>query len=267
MSDRTQGARLIWNRAGGRIRADSIRENESQQLMRSIMDLQNLLEANPQLLRGHTHRVSGMAWPQRKLKSSHQGFAYGMEAGEEGETRVSAGEGHRRVRAVGIGSYLRDSILQDEPRPLSAQRAMDALRRAMAIDSPADKIREIIGEQDDELLDALVQVGAVFQPVVAIASAVKSVLDSGARHHCVCSAIRALCTEMERLEGKIPKDAAEALNSNWFRRAVQVMMEEAARSVDDERATQLGIAVAHGCFPAGDNAHRQEDLAFAASMT
>ena len=42
---------------------------------------------------------------------------------------------------------------------------------------------------------------------------------------------------------------------------MQVMMEEAARSVDNERATKLGIAVAHGCFPTGDNAHRQEDLA------
>ena len=52
--------------------------------------------------------------------------------------------------------------------------------RAMAIDSVTDKIREIIGEEDDELLGALMQVGGVFQPVVAIASVVKGVADSEA---------------------------------------------------------------------------------------
>jgi hypothetical protein len=49
--DRTQAARLDLNRAGGRIKLRlNPREKESQELMRSIMDLQNLLEGNPQVL-------------------------------------------------------------------------------------------------------------------------------------------------------------------------------------------------------------------------
>ena len=41
----------------------------------------------------------------------------------------------------------------------------------MAIDNPVDKIREILGEEDDELLGALIQVGSVFGPVTAVAAA------------------------------------------------------------------------------------------------
>ena len=131
----------------------------------------------------------------------------------------------------------------------------------MAIDNPVDKIREILGEEDDELLGALIQVGSVFGPVTAVAAAVKSMVDGRDRHHRVCSAIRALCMELESLRAVLPNNATAALNSDWFRRAVQVMMQEAARSMNDEKARQLGIAVAHGCFPKGDNARRQEDLA------
>jgi hypothetical protein len=44
----------------------------------------------------------------------------------------------------------------------------------MAIDNPFDKVRDIIGEEDDELLGALMQVGGVFEPITAIASVVNA---------------------------------------------------------------------------------------------
>jgi hypothetical protein len=91
--------------------------------------------------------------------------------------------------------------------------------------------------------------------------ALKGVADSRDRHHRVCSALRALCNELDAIQEVIPRDATDALKRPWFRRGIQVMMEEAARSEDDERARRLGVAVAHGCFPGGENVHRQEDLA------
>lgn len=131
----------------------------------------------------------------------------------------------------------------------------------MAIDSVTDKIREIIGEEDDELLGALTQVGGVFQPVVAVAATVKAVVDKADRHHRVCLSIRALCNELDAIREQLPQDATDVLKQPWFRRAMRVMMEEAARSEDESKARQLGVAVAQGCFPADDNGHRQEDLA------
>src|ERR1019366_3565366 len=183
-----------------------------------------------------------------------------METGEERRTGLPTGEAHCRVRASGVDCCLRDSLLQNKSRQVQPGKTVGKYR-AMAIDSATDKIREIIGEEDDELLGALTQVGGVFQPIVAVAATVKAVVDGADRHHRVCSSIRALCNELDAIREQLPQDATDVLKRPWFRRAMQVMMEEAAGSEDESKARQLGVAVAHGCFPAGDNGHRQEDLA------
>jgi hypothetical protein len=131
----------------------------------------------------------------------------------------------------------------------------------MSIDNPIDKVREILNERDDDLLGGLIQVAAGFEPITAVIAAVKGVIDSDERYKRVRTAIRALCEELESLRAGLPNDAANALKSDWFRRAVQVMIEEAARSSSEERASEIATALAHGCFPNAENSHRQEDLA------
>ena len=63
------------------------------------------------------------------------------------------------------------------------------------------------------------------------------------------------------MRDRLPHDAEAALTSVWFRRAVQVLIEEAARAANQERAVTLAVAAAHGSFPNEENRHRQEDLA------
>jgi hypothetical protein len=75
------------------------------------------------------------------------------------------------------------------------------------------------------------------------------------------AAVFALCEEMERLESRWPSDLGAALDSQWFRRAVAVLMDEANRSADEDYARLLGRVAAYGCLPAVPDAHRREDLA------
>jgi hypothetical protein len=97
----------------------------------------------------------------------------------------------------------------------------------MAIDNPIDKVREILNERDDDLLDGLIQAAACFEPITAVIAAVKEVTGSRERSNRVRVAIRALCDELERLRVDLPSDAKVALNSEWFTRAVSVMIEQA----------------------------------------
>lgn len=131
----------------------------------------------------------------------------------------------------------------------------------MPIDSPIEKIREIIDEPDDTLLSGLIQAGSAFEPLAAVIAAVKGVLDNQERYGRVRAALRALCGELERLSEALPVDSASALNSDWFRKAIQTMLEEASRATSEARAARIAIAVAHGCFPDDENKHRQADLA------
>jgi hypothetical protein len=131
----------------------------------------------------------------------------------------------------------------------------------LAIDNPLDKVREVLNEQDDDRLGALIQMGAVFEPITAVLAAVKGVFDSVERYSRVRTAVLSLCYELESIRAELPSNAAIQLEADWFKRAVQVMIEEAARSSSEERAAQLAIAMAHGCFPNTDNEHRQVDLA------
>jgi|SRR5271169_4065531 len=131
----------------------------------------------------------------------------------------------------------------------------------MAIDNPIDKVREILRGHDDELLGGLIQGAGVFEPIAAVVAVLRSVFDRAGRDERIRAAIRALCCELESLRADLPRDTASALRSEWFKRAVQVMIEEAARSASEERASKIAIALAHGCFPDEENTHRQEDLA------
>jgi hypothetical protein len=66
---------------------------------------------------------------------------------------------------------------------------------------------------------------------------------------------------LERVQERWPEDLKDEINSNWFKRALNILIEESARTVDEEHARMLGRVAAHGCFPTGHDQHRQEDLA------
>jgi hypothetical protein len=131
----------------------------------------------------------------------------------------------------------------------------------MSIDNPMDKVRDIADEKDDELFNGLILAGAVFSPIMAVVATVKGVFDGAERQARIWSAIRALCDELEAMRDRLPNDAEAALSSAWFKGAVQVVLEESARAVNQERAVMLSRAAAHGCFPDDENKHRQKDLA------
>src|SRR5271163_2580067 len=131
----------------------------------------------------------------------------------------------------------------------------------MAIDDPLEKIRELAKVEDFDGIAAALQVVGVASPifnVVGIAKSIAANYKSGER---VWIAILALCDELQRIQDKWPKDLETALDSDWFKRTVTVLMEESLRAVDDNRARLLARAAAQGCFPSEENKHRQEDLA------
>jgi hypothetical protein len=132
----------------------------------------------------------------------------------------------------------------------------------MAIDNALEKIRNLTNEDDSELLSSLIQAGGFFSSVIAVLAAFKGVIDISEVKARIGTAIRSLCDELEKIRDRWPTDAESTLkNSVWFKRAVQVLMEESLRAPNEERAVLLAKAAAHGCFPSGENKHRQEDLA------
>jgi hypothetical protein len=133
---------------------------------------------------------------------------------------------------------------------------------AVAIDNALEKIRAITNEDDNELLSSLIQAGGLFSPVIAVLAAVKGVVDISEIKIRIGTAIRSLCDELERIRDRWPADAESVLkNSVWFKKAVQVLMEESLRAPSEERAVLLAKVAAHGCFPDPENKRRQEDLA------
>jgi hypothetical protein len=108
----------------------------------------------------------------------------------------------------------------------------------------------------------LLQAGGLFSPVIAVIAVAKGVLDISEVKARIWTAIRSLCDELEKIRDRWPPDAESALkNSMWFKKVVQVLMEESLRAPSEERAILLARAAAHGCFPNDENRHRQEDLA------
>ena len=125
-----------------------------------------------------------------------------------------------------------------------------------------EKTRNITNEDDSELLSSLLQAGSLFSPIIAVLAAIKGVIDISEVKIRIWAAIRSLCDELERIRDRWPADAESALkDSVWFKKAVQVLMEESLRAPTEERAVLLAKAAAHGCFPNHENKHRQEDLA------
>ncbi|MGF7180557.1 hypothetical protein [Tunturiibacter psychrotolerans] len=141
----------------------------------------------------------------------------------------------------------------------------------MAIDDRIAKIQEIIGPTDEDapmqsftLVDlggGLMTVGAIFSPLIAVYSAAKNVLDMRERNQRVKAALRAICDELYSIRESLPANAEEALKGKWFRRAAAIVIEEAARAEDEDRAVLLALVAVHGCFPQDENKHCQEDLA------
>ena len=131
----------------------------------------------------------------------------------------------------------------------------------MAIDNALEKIRNMTNEEDNQILSSLIQAGGLFSPIMACIAAGKGVFDISEIKARIWIAIRSLCDELERIRERWPTDAESALNSVWFKKAVQVLIEESLRAPNEERAVLLAKAAAHGCFPSGENKHRQEDLA------
>jgi hypothetical protein len=131
----------------------------------------------------------------------------------------------------------------------------------MAIDDPLEKIRQLASDENVDFVGAALQVGGMFAPVFKVYAIAKGIFDGQLKGNSLKIAIFALCDELQRLQSTWPSDFETALDAVWFRRAVTVLMAEANRAANDDHARLLGRVAAHGCFPTGSDAHRQEDLA------
>jgi hypothetical protein len=131
----------------------------------------------------------------------------------------------------------------------------------MAIDKPTDKIRELAKDPDFDASGAALQFGSIFSPAFKVFNLAKGMLDSAARTEKVLIAIRALCDEFDRVDSHRREDIEDFIGRDWFKKAVVVLVEEAARAPHEDRARLLARVAAHGCFPTGHDARRQQDLA------
>jgi hypothetical protein len=131
----------------------------------------------------------------------------------------------------------------------------------MAIDDPTQKIRDLVKDESFDTTNAALQVGSLVSPVFKVFSVAKSILESKAKGEKVLIAIHALCDEFERVDSNRRKDLEEFVESDWFKRGLIVLVEEAARAPHEHHARLLARVAAHGCFPKESDAHRREDLA------
>jgi hypothetical protein len=131
----------------------------------------------------------------------------------------------------------------------------------MAIDNPSEKIRELVEVGDFDGVGAALQVGGILSPIFKVASIAKSIATSHQSGENIRIAIIALCDELERIQDRWPKDLESALDNDWFKRAMTVLMEESARATNQNYARLLARVAAQGCFPPTESKHRQDDLA------
>ncbi|MHB8389881.1 MAG: hypothetical protein ACYDBH_09905 [Acidobacteriaceae bacterium] len=131
----------------------------------------------------------------------------------------------------------------------------------MAIDDPLEKIRELAKSGDFDGIGAALQVGGAVSPIFKVGSIAKSIATSYKSGEKIWIAIIALCDELQRTQDRWPKDLESAFDTDWFKRAMTVLMEESARAVNEDYARLLARVAAQGCFPSEENKHRQEDLA------
>lgn len=130
----------------------------------------------------------------------------------------------------------------------------------MTIDNPSEKIRELVKDDDFDGVGAALQVGGIFSPILKVVGIAKSIGTSRTSGEKIRIAIIALCDELERIQDRWPKDFESALDTDWFKRAMTVLMEESARAVNGHHARLLARVAAQGCFPSAEHEHRQEDL-------
>jgi hypothetical protein len=131
----------------------------------------------------------------------------------------------------------------------------------MKIDDPSAQIRELVNDECVDFAEAALQLGGMFAPVFKVYAIAKGIFDEQLKGNPLKIAILALCDELERLKSHWPSDFESAIDAVWFRRAVTVLMDEAMHAANDNHARLLARVTAHGCFPIGPDAHRQEDLA------
>lgn len=140
----------------------------------------------------------------------------------------------------------------------------------MAIDDRIAKIREMFGPEDeaeltrmvnDDLPVGLVQAGEAASLLGGIVAAFAGVFNTADEKHRVRTAFFAMCDEFYAIRKDLPSDAEDAIKLKWFRRGVNILIEEARRAEDEGKAAMLAIVAVHGCFPDGKDRHRQEDLA------
>jgi hypothetical protein len=131
----------------------------------------------------------------------------------------------------------------------------------MAIDNPLEKIRELLKDEGFDGVGASLQIGGLLDPYFKVLSVAKSLITGRKSGERINIAINALCDELQRMQDSLPNRMEATFDTLWFKRALNVLMEQSARAVTDDRARMLARAAAHGCFPTGPDAHRQEDLA------
>jgi transcriptional regulator with XRE-family HTH domain len=134
-------------------------------------------------------------------------------------------------------------------------------RLNVEIDDPLEQIRRIANEENSDFVGTALQAAGLFAPVFKVVAIAKGVLDKQLNGSSLKAAILALCDELQRLQSHWPSDFESALETAWFRRAVATLMDVAQRAANDDHARLLARVTAHGCFPTGQDAHRQEDLA------
>lgn len=131
----------------------------------------------------------------------------------------------------------------------------------MAIDDPIEKIRGLLKDGGFDGVGASLQVAGLVHPLFKVSSVAKNIIDGRKSGERIAIAINALCDELQRMQDALRKEMEEALDTDWFKRALNALMEQCARAVTDDRVRLLAKAAARGCFPTGLDAHRQEDLA------
>jgi hypothetical protein len=132
---------------------------------------------------------------------------------------------------------------------------------SVAIDDPLEQIRRIANDEDSDFTGAAIQAAGLFAPVFKVVAIAKGVLDKQLNGSSLKAAVLALCDELQRLQSHWPSDFESALDTPWFHRAIATLMDEGRRAANDDHARLLGRVAAHGCFPTGQDAHRQQDLA------
>src|ERR1035437_5307309 len=131
----------------------------------------------------------------------------------------------------------------------------------MAIDDPLEKIRELSKAGDFDGIGAALQLGGVVSPIFKVVSIAKSIAAGYKSGEKIWIAIIALCDELQRAQDRWPKELETAFETDGFKRAMTVLMEESGRAVSEDYARLLARFAAQGCFPTPENKHRQEDLA------